>query len=527
MPEENEATLDLRGYLRVLRRWKGTILLATILVVGAAIGLTLRQTPVYEATANILLQTSLSEQATAPDVLTEADQNSQGLSTEIAVANSRSTRLAVREKLGRSPNASISGVGDTSVLAVHSRSTDAEQAADDANGYANAYIDLRLEQRLDQIGKASTEIQRRIEELAAQPPTERIATEIEQLQGQLRGLQAASNITDAGATLISEAVVPGSPVSPKPVRNAIAGFGIGLVLGIGLAFLREYLDETVKSKEALERATGLTVLGLIPAVPDWKDRKTARVIAASDPRSAAAEAYRTLRTSLQFMALERPMKTLQVTSASAMEGKTTTIANLAVTFARADQRVIVVCCDLRRPRIHEFFGLTNDVGFTSVLLGETPLSEAIQSVKGASGIALVASGPPPPNPSELLASRRSAEVLAALESRCDLMLVDSAPVVPVTDALVLAGMVDATLLVADASSTTKRGLHRAVELLGQVDAQVVGTVLNGASPSTGYYGYGGDETYYVADEAGVRNGRRGRKRAEEPVNPLSVSPGTE
>src|SRR5215213_1650129 len=188
------------------------------------------------------------------------------------------------------------------------------------------------------------------------------------------------------------------------------------------------------------------------------------------------------------MGLDQPMRTIQVTSANPQEGKTTTLANLAVALARSGSTVAIVCCDLRRPRVHEFFGLNNDVGFTSVLLGKVGLAGAMQEVPDQARLSLLASGPLPPNPSELLSSRRTVEVLGSLQAEYDIVLIDAPPVLPVTDALVLSGRVDATLLVAVAGATTRKEGARAVELLRQVDAPLVGAVLNGVD-SEGSYGY--------------------------------------
>jgi len=191
----------------------------------------------------------------------------------------------------------------------------------------------------------------------------------------------------------------------------VLGLAVGLMLGAGAAFLFEYMDDSIKAKADLERATHgrLPTLGLIPAVPTWRDRDDARLVSLIDPGSGAAEAYRALRTTIQFMALERPISVLQVTSPSAAEGKSTTLANLGVALAGAGQRVVIVCGDLRRPRIHEFFGLANTEGLTSVVLGTLPLSAALQPVPAVPGLTLLASGPLPPNPSELLDSKRTAE----------------------------------------------------------------------------------------------------------------------
>jgi capsular exopolysaccharide synthesis family protein len=234
------------------------------------------------------------------------------------------------------------------------------------------------------------------------------------------------------------------------------------------------------------------VLGLIPLVGSWKDRDQTKLVSLTEPNSPAAEAYRSLRTSVQFLGLDRPLRIIEVTSASPGEGKTTSLANLGVALARAGRQVIVVCCDLRRPRLHEFFGLSNTIGFTSVLVGDVGLSTALQPVPGSDRLRVLASGPIPPNPSELLASERAGEVLAALAQQADIVLIDAPPVLPVTDAAVLANRVDATLLVVSANVTTNKQVHRAAEILRQVDAPLVGAVLNGVELEGGYgyqYGY--------------------------------------
>jgi receptor protein-tyrosine kinase len=282
-------------------------------------------------------------------------------------------------------------------------------------------------------------------------------------------------------------------VSPRPRRNAAIALVVGVVFGVGLAFLFEYLDDSIKSKSDLERAGrgALPTLGLIPAVSGWKDRDEARVASVVDPKSPAAEAYRALRTSIQFLGLDHKVHAVQITSPTASEGKTTTLANLGVALASAGQRVVISCSDLRRPRIHEFFGLDNAVGLTSVILGEVPLSAAVQRVPDVENLYILASGPLPPNPSELLSSDHAADVLAALRAEYDMVLLDSPPVLPVTDAAVLSSRVDATLLVATAGMTTRRSVSRAVELLHQVEAPLVGSVLNGVKDEGGYgYGYG-------------------------------------
>lgn len=255
---------------------------------------------------------------------------------------------------------------------------------------------------------------------------------------------------------------------------------------------------------------------MIPAVASWKNRNETRVISRVEPSSPAAEAYRSLRTSINFLGVDRSMRVLQITSSNASEGKTTTIANLAVALARAGERVVIVNCDLRRPRIHDFFDMPDSVGFTNVFLGEMPISAALQSVPGEPNLRVLASGRLPPNPSELLSSPRTEQIFSALKSQNVMVLIDCPPVLPVTDAAVLSSRVDGTVLVASAGSTTGKDLSRALELLGQVGAPILGTVLNGVTAEGGYgYQYG----YYTApppedDKKGGGNGRKAAKAAK-------------
>jgi non-specific protein-tyrosine kinase len=265
------------------------------------------------------------------------------------------------------------------------------------------------------------------------------------------------------------------------------------------------------------------VLGLIPAVKNWKDKTATEVVSLSAPTSPAAEAYRNLRTSVQFLALDRPFRVLEFTSPTAAEGKTTTVANLGVALAWAGQRVIIVCCDLRRPRIHEFFGLSNGVGFTSVLLGQASVTEACQLVPGQERLAVMASGPLPLNPSEVLISGRTGELLDSARAQADIVLLDCPPVIPVTDAAVLSRRCDATFLVASARDTSGRAVGRAVEVLSQVGAPLVGTILNRVTADDGY-GYAPRYEYYPAQGPAMTmngsGGADGKRRQPESLEDL-------
>jgi capsular exopolysaccharide synthesis family protein len=544
VPNEDTA-LELRDYLRVLRRWKWTIAIVVLLSVGVSIGMALREEPTYTAESQLLLARRLVDQLFIPNANAQGaspDAAARAQANEIAVIGTPRISEDVSKKLGRKP-AAVAFVGEagSDVISVKSTSTNPKLAADTVNAYAQTYIEVRTKLAVQQLQDASNEVQAQITQLdekialldaslAADPgdgsSTDRRRNDRARFDGQrgalvsqLERLQTGITVAqNGGAEVLNVAQVPTEPTNQDLLRNIVAGLAVGLVLGVALAFLREYLDDTIKTKDDLERASGLTVLGLIPALPDWKNRNKPRLIAMSEPRSMAAEAYRTVRTSVEFLGLDQPIGSLQVTSAIATEGKTTTLANLAVTIARAGQRVIVLCCDMRRPRIHEFFGLENKIGFTSVLLGDAAITDAIQPVPGELSIGVVSSGPIPPNPAELLESRRAVETIEALDNRCDLLLIDSPPILPVTDAMVISGLVDGVLLVADSGSTAKRGLRRAVELLRQVDAPVIGAILNGVASKSEYgYAYANNSYYDYrvkdATEAQAQNGHRRRKKA--------------
>ncbi len=495
MAAEQEGELGLQDYVHVLRRRKGTIALAVLLVTVPTVVLSLLQTPKYAGRAELLLLPRSSETLFDPDSGIRNDPNRE-VQNEIRILTSQPVRAAVRAELGSAPKVSATPDGQTDVIRVTAKDADPRRAATLANAYANAYIEYRRKQAVDDVLAASQQVQTKITDLQKQidaapagAPRDSLVQAQALFKQKLDQLQVDGALKRGGAQLVTPASVPTNPVSPQPVRSGLIALTLGVILGVGVAFLREFLDDSIKSKDEFERvAPGVPVLGLIPVVGAWRGKETPYMVSIADPTSPAAEAYRTLRTSIQFIALDQPMRTLQVTSANPQEGKTTTLANLAVALARSGSTVAIVCCDLRRPRVHEFFGLTNDVGFTSVLLGKVPLAGAMQEVPDQARLSLLASGPLPPNPSELLASKRTVEVLGSLQAEYDIVLVDAPPVLPVTDALVLSGRVDATLLVAVAGATTRKEAARAVELLNQVDAPLVGAVLNGVD-TEGSYGY--------------------------------------
>lgn len=281
-----------------------------------------------------------------------------------------------------------------------------------------------------------------------------------------------------------------APVSPTPVRNASLAMVLGLVAGIGTAALRESLDTTVKSAELLQSLTGAAVLSAVPYDPR---AKKAPLIIEGSARSARAEALRQLRTNLQFVNVDSPPRTLVITSAVPGEGKSTTACNLAIVFAEAGKRVLLLDADLRRPSVADYLGLEGAVGLTNVLAGQASINDALQPW-GRSGITVLPSGSVPPNPSELLGSRHMGELLGALRTGFDVVIVDTPPLLPVTDAAVAASRADGTVLVSRCGKTTSSQACEAAHALAAVGARVIGSVLNMAPGNTtasySYYDYG-------------------------------------
>jgi capsular exopolysaccharide synthesis family protein len=267
----------------------------------------------------------------------------------------------------------------------------------------------------------------------------------------------------------------------------------------------------------VDQVTGVPTLGLIPKIEGGHD-----LVTITHPSAPAAEAFRLLRTSVKFMGVERRVRVVQVTSPSPTEGKTMVATNLAIAFAQASDRVVLVGGDLRRPRMEELLDVPLTPGLTAVLIGDVTLPQAIHTVPSVPNLSVLPAGYPPPNPSELLSGERARRLIDVLGQTYDVVVIDCPPVLPVTDAMVIARMADTTLLVTSANKTSKRSLARAVELLRQVDAPLVGTVLNSLSPDQSFSGEpyryeytGRTDKQGRPESVGNGNGRRRRQRSAD------------
>jgi capsular exopolysaccharide synthesis family protein len=494
---------SFRAYLQSLRHRKWWVVSITVLGLAASLAFSLTAHKQYSATAQLLVQPSVNASGlgAAQQPVTQTD-----VQTELQLVTSAPVQQAVRARLKSTPAVSASQVGQTNVMAITATSGVPSQAALVANLYATAFVQYRQGVASRSLASAEAQLRSQISSIGQQlssfhgnttsPEASALLNQQAVLKEQLAQMQVSGAVDTGDVALVTPAQAPVSPSSPKPVQDALLGLAAGLALGLGAAFLRDSLDDRLSSKEATKHAGGAPVLAMTPVVTSWRRQRNPLVVSVAEPTSPAAESYRSLRTSIQFVRQERQLRSVVVTSPGVSEGKTSTLANLGVVFAQAGERVVLVSCDLRRPRIGEFFGVDEQQGLTSVLAGERTVEEALLPVPGFDRLSLLPAGPVPPNPAELLNGARARDVFARLRDHFDLVLIDSPPVLPVTDATILSQHADATLMLAAAGQTRRSDLHRAAEKLDQVGATILGIVLNKVTRQTGrYYGYGYGYTY--------------------------------
>ena len=503
----------------------------------------------YQSTATLIVGQSL--QSTNPDInqLLASQRLSQ---TYASLATTTSVLAQVVDKVGLNEpadvlrkNVVVTAATDSTLITITATDGDPQRAATIANTLAGdliaaspaisgrdasvqSFIDSDLKATQQQITDTQTELQRL---LSLPNPSPDEQNQIQTLQGRLVSLRQTyttllASSSNSGAnllTVVDPAIPATQPSGPRVLLNTILAALVGLLLAIGIAFLLEYLDDTVKSGADVEALVGVPTLGAIIRMKGSGERSEIYHLAALlYPRSPAAEAYRTLRTNVEFAAVDAPVRTLLVTSSIPGEGKTTTAANLAVVFAQAGRRTLLLDADLRKPGVHKMFNLQNSQGLTSLLRSDEVDAVAVAQATEQENLAVITTGPLPPNPAELLGSQRMKLILERLAATVELVIIDSPPLRAVTDAAILASITDGTIFVIDAGRTRRGAAVSGREALAKVGARVLGVTLNRLSEKASgdyyYYDYHGG---YGTDGA-PKDGRdetsrdRGKGRASVP-----------
>lgn len=322
-------------------------------------------------------------------------------------------------------------------------------------------------------------------------------------------------LRDNNVRILDAALEPERPILPRVWLNLLIGAVVGLAAGVGLAFVREMMDSSVRSQADVEERLGLTFLGLIPSFNPESERGSSEEGVLEEykdlhvhnyPKSTVAECVRTIRTNLLFMSPDRPLRTLVVTSPGPREGKTVAAANLACVMAQSNTRVLLIDTDMRRPRVHKVFNLENDVGMSSLILGEVTYEEAIKQTP-VPNLDVMCCGPIPPNPSELLHTERFLEIMSGLKERYDRIIFDSPPTIAVTDSMILAQLVDGLVFVVSGGRTSRELALQARSRLVGVNAPILGCILNNVDLNDRRYGqyyyyYRRYGQYYGVDEEG-------------------------
>jgi len=517
--------LQFRRYFLALRRWWLLLVLGPLATGAAGYWASSRQQPLYASSVRVIVGQTL--QSVNPDYGSLA-ASERLVSTYAQLAQSRSVLQAVETQLGQANIASMvrittKPVPETEFLDIRVESGNAEQAASVANAIAGQLILTSPAGPQSPQAKILAEVETQIASLNAQ--IDQADDEIEQLKGEIEKttdqqesneLLARLQITQQLQTenrqtlstlystvlgnrantisVVEPAIVQPTPIAPFPLRSGILAGLVGLVLAIGFVVGLEYLDDTIKSPDEAVDVVGAPLLAAIIR-QNKITQASQRLVTKLDPRAPAAESFRTLRTNLQFSNIDAKTRTIIVTSGQPEEGKSTVVSNLAWTLAQAGQRVILIDADLRKPMIHRIFELNNEFGLTNLLTNQDDATIADQTIhEVAPNLWVVPSGPQPPNPSELLSSKRMEMLIWLFQQDYDWVIFDTPPVLTVTDPLALAPRTDGVLLVAEGKRSRRDMLAKSRSALETVGARIIGIAVNKLDArAEGYYAY---YTYY-------------------------------
>jgi non-specific protein-tyrosine kinase len=513
---EQDDSETIRDYLALFWRWAWLIVLAGVLAGAASFVVSMRMDPVYQAKSTVLITDSSVTKSTDYSSLMASERLTR---TYSEMMTSQTVLAEVSQLLGLNipltelaKMITVAPLRDTQLIELSVKSTDPEQAARIANSLVGVFTDQvqgiqssRYTQSKTSLQNQLTDMERQIQlfneqldEAADQAERERLDSKLSQYQQiysnllmsfeQVRLAEAQSSSSIAQ---IEPASVPLMPVSPNVLRNTVLAVAVGMMLAAGGLVAREALDDTIKSPRDIQRLFNLPVLGVISryTIPD------AYLITDYQPRSPVSEAYRMLRTNIQFANIEQTVQSLLVTSAEPLEGKTTIAANLAVVNAQNGRDVTLIDCDLRRPTIHRRFRLPNQKGFSTLFISTLDALDDIRQATSIPHLSVLTTGPLPPNPAELIASRRMGEILKRIQARGEMIIIDTPPTLAVTDASILAPVMDGIVLVMTPGVTKRMAARQMVEQLSRVGGKILGVVFNNFNENRASYNYRSNKYY--------------------------------
>jgi len=516
--------MELRQYLKSILRWWWLIILCTGIAGGASYYVSSQQTRIYQTTTTLLvgqvtqkanpaaqdfftverLAESYAQMANREPILKAAVEslglkmNWQSLKGRVYAYSIPQTQLMGISVQDSSPERAVAIADEIAYqLILQSPSSPENQARQERSQFVLSQLD-DLETRIKTAKARVNDLETELASAFSARQIQDLQTEITNLEGLINNWQA--NYSDLLSfleggnspnylTVIESAQLPTTPVSPNVTMNVALAAAVGFALALGAALLLEYIDDTIKSADDLRIALGLTTLGSVNRIDgrDYRDK----LITSQDPFSPVSEAYRMLRTNLQFMTIDQSVQSMMVTSSNPGEGKSVTASNLGVTMAQADLKTVIIDADLRRPTLHKAFQVSNLEGLTDLL--RSPKADVSTQLKdtGIENLQVITSGPLPPNPSEMLSSQRMVDLLQQLKEIADVIIFDSPPVLAVTDAAVLSSRVDGVILVTKAKHTRRNAAKQAIEKLEHVGGKVLGSVLNQVSHrgDYGHYAY--------------------------------------
>ena len=548
---------DLRRYLALLLQWTWLLLLTTILAAGSAYILSKRSTPVYQASTLVLINEAPSNKSAVDLGVIQTSERLAKTYAETMTTRPVLEGVVQSFDLGLDlktlkESIQVQPLRDTQLLKVTVEDNDPARAALVANALVAEFAEQNKEEQASRYAASKQALETQLEQLDAQiqeavtvlgspRSTGADLAERDRLEATLAQyrltytslLQSYEQVrlaeAQSTATVVQKepAIPPTEPIRPRVMVNTLLAAVVGLMLAAGVIFLIEALDDTLKSPDEIARQLNLPVLGLISR----HETKDGEPVTAAQPRAPVSEAFRALRTNIQFSSIDRPLRSLLVTSASPQEGKTTISANLAVVLAQSGRKVVLIDSDLRRPRVHKLFNLSNRSGLTGLFLqlqlyldGKINVDHCLQQTM-VSDLVAITSGSLPPNPAELLGSEKMMNILGQIHKQTDVVVIDSPPVLAVTDAAVLAPRMDGVVLVVKPGQTKLAAAKLAADQLRRVGANLLGVVLNDVEfkrtrydyyqYSGNYYAYGKGYGYGANDD--IANGKGPKVKKGEPL----------